>query len=284
MAGKGRSSVSERAVTRPAPAAPSRPRRTRGEAPWRRHAVSVGTFVGVLVAWQAVIVVFRVPEYIVPSPLQVIDTLRTETGTLLKNTWPTLIETILGFLVGNLVAVGAAVGFVHNRTFRHGVYPIAVTVRTLPIVAISPILVLMLGNGYAPKVAIAALITFFPTLVNMADGLDAVDPQALELMRVLSASRWEVFRYLRWPTSLPYLFSALRIASTAALLGAIVGEWIGSNVGLGYLIIAATADYRTPLLYATMTVASALALLMFNLVSVVENYAVPWRQASARAE
>lgn len=279
-----RPSVSEPAITRPAPASPSRPRRAGGEVAWRRYAVSVGTFVGALVVWQAVIVAFRVPEYLVPSPLQVIDALRTDTGTLLKNTWPTLIETICGFFVGNLIAVGVAVGFVHNRTFRHGVYPIAVTVRTLPIVAISPILVLMLGNGYAPKVAIAALITFFPTLVNMADGLDAVDAQALELMRVLSASRWEVFRYLRWPTSLPYLFSALRIASTAALLGAIVGEWIGSNVGLGYLIIAATADYRTPLLYATMTVASVLALIMFNLVSVVERYAVPWRQTNARVE
>lgn len=282
--GTSRPSVSEPAITRPAPVAPSRPRRAGGEVAWRRYAVSVGTFVGVLVAWQAVIVAFRVPEYLVPSPLQVIEALRTEAGTLLKNTWPTLIETIWGFFVGNLIAIGVAVGFVHNRTFRHGVYPIAVTVRTLPIVAISPILVLMLGNGYAPKVAIAALITFFPTLVNMADGLDAIDPQALELMRVLSASRWEVFRYLRWPTSLPYLFSALRIASTAALLGAIVGEWIGSNVGLGYLIIAATADYRTPLLYATMTVASVLALIMFNLVSVVERYAVPWRLTNARVE
>lgn len=282
--GTSRSSVSEPAIRPPAPAAPPRPRRAGGEVAWRRYAVSVGTFVGVLVAWQAVIVAFRVPDYLVPSPLQVIEALRTETGTLLKNTWPTLIETICGFFVGNLIAIGVAVGFVHNRTFRHGVYPIAVTVRTLPIVAISPILVLMLGNGYAPKVAIAALITFFPTLVNMADGLDAIDPQALELMRVLSASRWEIFRYLRWPTSLPYLFSALRIASTAALLGAIVGEWIGSNVGLGYLIIAATADYRTPLLYATMTVASVLALIMFNLVSVVERYAVPWRLTNARVE
>ena len=283
MAGVGRPPVSARAVARPATAAP-RARRRRGEASWRRYAVSVGTFVGVLAAWQVIIVVFRVPDYIAPSPLQVIATLRMENGTLLKNTWPTLIETILGFAAGNLVAISAAVGFVHNRTFRHSVYPIAVTVRTLPIVAISPILVLMLGNGYAPKVAIAALITFFPTLVNMADGLAAVDQQALELMRVLSASRWEVFRYLRWPNSLPYLFSALRIASTAALLGAIVGEWIGSNTGLGYLIIAATADYRTPLLYATMTVASALALLMFNLVTVIEHYAMPWRRTNTRLE
>ncbi len=267
------------------PAATRGRRTARGaESPWRRHAIAVATMAAVIAGWQAIIVVFHVPTYIAPSPVQVAQALRTEARTLLVNTWPTLVETIAGFVLGNLVAVAAAVGFVHNRTFRHSVYPLAVTVRTLPIVAISPILVLLLGNGYAPKIAIAALITFFPTLVNMADGLDAVDAQALELMRVLSASRWEVFRYLRWPTSLPYLFSALRIASTAALLGAIVGEWIGSNAGLGYLIVAATYDYRTPLLYATMTVASVLALLLFNLVSIIEHYAVSWRATHVRPD
>lgn len=247
---------------------------------WRHSLVSIGAFLAVLAAWQGIVVGFHVPVYLAPSPLMVVRALRAESHTLLVNTWPTLIETVGGFIVGNLVAIVAAVGFVHNRTFRQSVYPLAVTVRTLPIVAISPILVLLLGNGYAPKIAIAALITFFPTLVNMADGLTAVDPQALELMHVLSASRWEVFRYLRWPTSLPYLFSALRIASTASLLGAIVGEWIGSNSGLGYLIVAATYDYRTPLLYATMAVASALALAMFGAISILERYAVSWRQPS----
>lgn len=252
-------------------------------AAWGHYLVSIAAFLGALAAWQGVVVVFHVPVYLAPSPLLVARALRAESHTLLVNTWPTLIETVGGFIIGNLVAIAAAIGFVHNRTFRQSVYPLAVTVRTLPIVAISPILVLLLGNGYAPKIAIAALITFFPTLVNMADGLTAVDAQALELMHVLSASRWEVFRYLRWPTSLPYLFSALRIASTASLLGAIVGEWIGSNSGLGYLIVATTYDYRTPLLYATMAVASALALALFGAISIVERYALPWRQTSGVA-
>jgi len=280
MASTGRPSLPGGAAVGTGRATPARRRRPAdGEGLWRRYGISLGTFLGVLLLWQGIIVAFRVPVYLVPTPLQVVGSLRTDTHTLLVNTWPTLIETIAGFILGNLVAVVTAVGFVHNRAFRHGVYPLAVTVRTLPIVAISPILVLLLGNGYAPKIAIAALITFFPTLVNMADGLTAVDAQALELMRVLSASRWEVFRYLRWPTSLPYLFSALRIASTASLLGAIVGEWIGSNSGLGYLIVAATYDYRTPLLYATMTVASLVALVLFNAISIIEHYAVPWRAA-----
>ncbi|HEV2281296.1 MAG TPA: ABC transporter permease, partial [bacterium] len=241
-------------------------------------ALSLTGILAVLALWQAVMMVFKVPHYIAATPLEVVDALRAQPVILASNAWPTIVETIGGFVAGNVVAVLIATGFVHNRTFRHTVYPLAVTVRTLPIVAISPILVLLLGNGYAPKIAIAALITFFPTLVNMVDGLNAVDAQAQELMHVLSATKWEVFRYLRWPTSLPYLFSALRIASTASLLGAIVAEWIGSNKGLGYLILAATYDYRTPLLYATMAVASALALALFGLISVLENYFVPWRR------
>jgi NitT/TauT family transport system permease protein len=244
----------------------------------RRIALSLTGILAVLALWQAVMVVFKVPHYIAATPLEVVGALRAQPVILASNAWPTIVETIGGFVAGNVIAVLIAIGFVHNRTFQHTVYPLAVTVRTLPIVAISPILVLLLGNGYAPKIAIAALITFFPTLVNMVDGLNAVDAQAQELMHVLSATRWEVFRHVRWPTSLPYLFSALRIASTASLLGAIVAEWIGSNKGLGYLILASTYDYRTPLLYATMAVASAIALALFGLISVLENYFVPWRR------
>jgi NitT/TauT family transport system permease protein len=270
--------------TAPGSAVPLRVAGRRREAPWRRYLISIGSFLAFLVLWHAVIVLLKVPQFIAPSPLQVVETLRAQRGLLIDNAWPTLLETLAGFLLGNLIAMVIAVGFVHNRVFRQSVYPLAVTLRTLPIVAISPIIVLMLGLGFSSKVAIAALITFFPTLVNMADGLDAVDAQALELMHVLSASRWEVFRHLRWPTSLPYLFSALRIATTASLLGAVIAEWIGSNRGLGYLILAATYDYRTPLLYATMAVASALALGLFALVSIVERYAIPWRQTSGPGE
>ena len=268
--------VVARAVPAAAAAVPAGSRE-RDSALWRT-ALSLLGILAVLALWQAVMVVFKVPRYIAASPLEVIAALRAQPVILATNAWPTIVETIGGFVVGNVIAVLIAIGFVHNRTFQHTVYPLAVTVRTLPIVAISPILVLLLGNGYAPKIAIAALITFFPTLVNMVDGLNAVDAQAQELMHVLSATKWEVFRYLRWPTSLPYLFSALRIASTASLLGAIVAEWIGSNKGLGYLILAATYDYRTPLLYATMAVASALALALFGSISVLEHYFVPWRR------
>ena len=235
----------------------------------------IAVLVGV---WDLAIRVFQVPPYMIPTPGSVWQALVKERARLADNAVPTILESLGGFALGNLVAIAAAVAFVYNKTLERALYPVAVAVRTLPIVAIAPILVLMLGNGYAPKVAIAALITFFPTLVNMVEGLESADPQALELMHVLSASKTEVFRYVRWPSSLPYLFSAMRIASTSSVLGALVAEWIGTNKGLGYLIVLTTYDFRTALLYAAMVVTSAIALAFFFLVSILEWLLVRWER------
>ena len=235
--------------------------------------------IGVLViVWDALIRVLDIPAYVIPSPASVGQALVKERARLVDNAIPTIMESLGGFALGNLVAIATAIAFVYNKALERALYPVAVAVRTLPIVAIAPILVLMLGNGYAPKVAIAALITFFPTLVNMVEGLESADPQAMELMHVLSASKAEVFRYVRWPSSLPYLFSAMRIASTSSVLGALVAEWIGTNKGLGYLIVLTTYDFRTALLYAAMVVTSAIALAFFFLVSILEWFLVRWER------
>jgi len=199
-------------------------------------------------------------------------------GTWWTHTSTTLVESLLGFALG--FAVASVLGYIlaHAPVIEHFVSPYIAASQALPVVAIAPIFVLMLGNGYSPKIAIAALITFFPTLVNMVEGLESADPQALELMHVLSASRTEVFRYVRWPSSLPYLFSAMRIASTSSVLGALVAEWIGTNTGLGYLIVLTTYDFRTALLYAAMVVTSAIALAFFFMVSTLEWLLVRWER------
>ncbi len=244
----------------------------------RRLGLPLVVAAALIVLWDVVVRVFAIPAFVIPTPLSVWQALVKDHAMLLDNAVPTIVESLGGFLLGNVVAIAAAIAFVHSRTLERALYPVAVGVRTLPIVAIAPILVLMLGNGYAPKIAIAALITFFPTLVNMVEGLEAADAQAMELMHVLSASRTETFRYVRWPSSLPYLFSAMRIASTSSVLGALVAEWIGTNKGLGYLIVLTTYDFRTALLYAAMAVTSVVALAFFFLVSVLEWLLVRWER------
>ena len=242
-----------------------------------RHAPAIIAAVGILVLWQLIVTVFGVPTYIAPSPVQVLQVFVEQGDILWLNFWPTLLEAVAGFALGNTIAVLLAVWFVHNRLAERAFYPIAVFINTIPIIAIAPILVLMLGNGYAPKIVIAALICFFPTLVNMVRGLKAVSPQMLELMRVLSASDREILWKIRLQSSLPFLFAALKIASTTCVIGAIVGEWIGSNYGLGSLIIEATYNFRAPLLYATVILGAGLAVAFFVTTTLIERRVLKWK-------
>ncbi|MGD9862015.1 MAG: ABC transporter permease [Pseudodonghicola sp.] len=239
-------------------------------------AVPVGTAVLLVALWQAGVRLFGVPTYIAPAPSDVAVTLVQEFPQLMQNFWPTFYESLLGFAVGNLAAVLIAVAFVHNRLVERAFFPIAVFINTIPILAIAPILVLIFGAGLTAKVVIAALICFFPTLVNMVRGLQSVSPQALELARILSASKAEVFWKIRLPSSLPYLFSALKIAATTCVIGAIVGEWVGADRGLGALIIDATFNFRSALLYATVFLSSGLSVLLFVAVSLAERLIVRW--------
>jgi len=249
--------------------------------PWRDRLPPIVAALGLLAAWQLGAWAFGLPIYIAPTPAQVARTLVAELPILLRNFLPTAVESLIGFLVGNTAAILVAVVFVHSKRLEAAFYPIAVFVNTIPVLAKAPILVLIFGLGMTSKVVIAAFICFFPTLANMVRGLQSVNPQSLELMRVLSASRSEVFWKLRVPSSLPFLFSALKIASTTSVLGAIVGEWIGADLGLGALIIEATHNFRSPLLYATIFVASGWAVVFFAVVSFVERRVVTWKPAEA---
>lgn len=243
----------------------------------RRRIMPAAGVLSVLALWGALVYVFDVPPFVAPSPLAVAQTLVENAGMLLANLWPTAVEAVLGFLLGNLAAIVIATVFVHKKTAEEAFFPVVVLINTIPVVAKAPILVLLLGNGMEPKIAIAALICFFPTLVNMVRGLESVDPQAMELMRVLSASPREVFFKLRLPTALPYLFSALKIAASTAVIGAIVGEWIGSTVGIGALIIQATYNFDSALLYATVIVGSSFSVMFFLVITGIERLVVRWQ-------
>lgn len=238
--------------------------------------VPIGTAVALVGLWQLGVRGFGVPAYIAPAPSDVAVTLVEKFPLLMRNFWPTFVESVAGFTVGNLAAILIAVAFVHSRNVERAFFPIAVFVNTIPILAIAPILVLIFGPGVTAKVVIAALICFFPTLVNMVRGLQSVSPQTLELARILSASKSEVFWKMRLPSSLPFLFSALKISATTSVIGAIVGEWVGADLGLGALILDATFNFNSPLLYATVLMSSGLSVLMFALVTLAERRIVRW--------
>ena len=243
----------------------------------KRRLLPIAGIVGFILFWAALVYGLHVPPFVAPSPAAVVETLVVNLPKLMENLLPTAIEAVSGFLIGNLAAIALATLFVHQKSLQEAFFPIAVLINTIPVVAKAPILVLLLGNGMEPKIAIAALICFFPTLVNMVRGLESVNPQAMELMRVLSASKTEVFFKLRLQNSLPYLFSALKIAASTAVIGAIVGEWIGSVTGIGALIIQAMYAFDSAMLYATVVVGSTFSVCFFFVISMIERLMVRWQ-------
>jgi len=242
----------------------------------RRRLMPALGIVGLLVLWWAVVVIFQVKPFIAPSPGAVLQTLYIKRDVLLANLLPTAGEALGGLLIGNLAAIGLATVFVHYRRLQEIFFPVAVMFNSIPVVAKAPILVLLMGNGVEPKIAIAALVCFFPTLVNSVRGLEAVNPQAMELMRVLSASKSEIFFKLRVFSALPFLFSALRISASMAVIGAVVGEWIGATQGIGAMIIQATYNFDSPLLYAAITMSACLSGAFFLAVVALERIVIRW--------
>lgn len=252
-------------------------RKAQARARLKRRLLPVLGVLSLIGVWALIVYVLKVPPFVAPSPQAVALTLYAKAGILWSNLVPTAIEAICGFLLGNLAAVLIATLFVHKKSAEQAFFPVVVLINTIPVVAKAPILVLLLGNGMEPKIAIAALICFFPTLVNMVRGLESVNPQALELMRVLSASQTETFFKLRLLNAIPYLFSALKIAASTAVIGAIVGEWIGSTTGIGALIIQSTYNFDSAMLYATVIVGSAFSVAFFLLLSLIERLVVRWQ-------
>ena len=247
---------------------------------WRRRAMPALGIVGLIALWWAVVAIFQVKPFIAPSPWAVLQTLYVKRDVLLANLLPTAGEAFGGFLLGNLVAIAVATLFVHNRRLQEIFFPVVVMFNSIPVVAKAPILVLLMGNGVEPKIAIAALVCFFPTLVNSVRGLEAVNPQAMELMRVLSASRREIFFKLRVFSALPFLFSALRIAASMSVIGAVVGEWIGATQGIGAMIIQATYNFDSALLYAAIVMSAALSGSFFLAIVALERAIIRWQPES----
>jgi len=237
----------------------------------RRIVPPLVIIVAVLAAWEAAGRWGGLADYVLPTPTRIFTAFITNIPLFARHVPITAFEAALGFVIGNTAAILLAIAFVHSTTVERGVYPMAVALRSVPFVALAPILVIWLGNGLAPKVVIAAMVSFFPTLVNMVRGLRSIDPEALELMQTLSATRWQVLWKLRWPSAMPFLFSALKISAAATVLGAVVAEWIGSDLGLGYVVVMTTYEFRIPLLWASIAVTSTMAMLLFGLVILAEH-------------
>jgi putative hydroxymethylpyrimidine transport system permease protein len=242
----------------------------------RKYLSAVALIVALLVAWELIVRLGHVPEYLLPAPTQILADLKTDWVILWPAMLVTLKEVLIGFVIATVAGVGLAVVLHLYGPLRRAVYPILIGSQTIPIVVLAPILVILLGYGILPKLVIVALICFFPIVVNGIDGLRAVDEDFIRMMYTLDATRWGIFRRVEFPGALPSFFSGMRIAATFAAIGAVFGEWSGSNAGLGYVMLEATPNLLTARIFAAILMLTVISLVLFGLVSLLERIAVPW--------
>ena len=242
----------------------------------RKYLSAVALTLALLVAWELIVRLGHVPEYLLPAPTQILADLKTDWVILWPAMLVTLKEVVLGFVIATVAGVGLAVVLHLYGPLRRAVYPILIGSQTIPIVVLAPILVILFGYGILPKLVIVALICFFPIVVNGIDGLRSVDDDFIRMMYTLDATRWGIFRRVEFPGALPSFFSGMRIAATFAAIGAVFGEWSGSNAGLGYVMLEATPNLLTTRIFAAILMLTVISLVLFGLVSLLERIAVPW--------
>lgn len=256
---------------------------TKGTTRLRRVVLPALLLAGLLGLWQlaastgALKDALNLQSFLVPSPLEVAESLWDNRTLLAENAWVTLREMVFGILAAVVVGVGFAVVMHRWRVMRDAAYPLIVASQTIPVVVISPILVTWFGYGITPKVVIIALVCFFPLTINALDGLRAVEPEALKMMRSLEASRWQLFQRVEAPTALPHVFTGAKIAVVIAPIGAVFAEWAGSSAELGHLIQSDTANFEVARQFATVAVLSAMALALMGLTVLAERRVVRWR-------
>lgn len=234
-----------------------------------------------LTVWEVWVRARDVKEYLVPAPSAVLAALAEEPGRYVEAAFLSLQAALGGLALASLGAFILAVVMAHSRMFERALYPPALALKVTPIVAVAPLFTIWFGFGLAPKVLIAAMITFFPMLVNTVVGLRSVDPRAHDFLRALNASRWQVFWRLRVPSSLPYVFAGLRISVPLSLIGAVVAEFLSGSAGMGQLILIANGDFDTPALFGAVFVLAAMGITLTASVAVVERRVLFWHDSSS---
>ena len=232
--------------------------------------------------WDVLANLLNIQDFLVPSPSQIGQALWEDRSLLADNAWVTLKEVVFGFALAVVVGLAFAVAMHLSETVRRAFYPLIVASQTVPVIAIAPILVVWFGFGIGPKLAIIALVCFFPITVNALDGLRSVDPDQVKMMRTLDADRWQILRRVEAPSALPFAFSGAKIAVAVAVIGAVFGEWVGSDSGLGHLILQAQAQLLTARVFAAIVVLSAMAMALFGLLALAERRWVDWNQTETK--
>jgi len=238
--------------------------------------VPAATLVVALLLWEGATRAFHIPRFIMPAPSAILGEGWAWRYRFVEHSWVTLYETLGGFALSMLIGVPLAVLIVYSPFLRGAIYPLIVLAQSVPKIAIAPVLLLVLGYGEMPKMVVAFLVAFFPIVVDTATGLAATPPELLDLSRSYRASAFKTFLKVRLPMALPFVFAGAKVAITLAVIGAVVGEFVGSDKGLGYVILSSTSYWKTEVAFSAMILLSLMAIVLFAAVSLIERVACPW--------
>lgn len=249
-----------------------------------RFVRGIVTFVGLMALWHVAYEVVGRQPYLLPSPWQTAQVLVARADLIVQHAWVTGLEIILGLTAGTVLGSLSAIALASFRPARQWLMPVLVVSQAIPVFAIAPLLVLWLGYGMGSKVAMATLIIYFPVTAALFDGLRRTAPGWLDLAKVMGGNRWRTLRYVRIPAALPAFASGLRVATAVAPIGAIVGEWVGSAAGLGYLMLHANARMQVDLMFAALFVLAVFAVALYAVVDALLRRALPWQPESIPTE
>jgi NitT/TauT family transport system permease protein len=240
---------------------------------------SLMPIIGILVfltIWEVAVITLDIKSYLLPAPTEIFQTMTDRYPTLIEHGIITAYEMIIGYILAIVIGVPLAIFITASPTFDRFITPILLFFQTVPKIAIAPLFLIWFGFGMAPKVWVAFLISFFPIVIDTAVGLRSISPDMIDLARSMGATQRQIFIRFRIPTSLPYLFSGLKVAATLAVVGAVVGEFVGADRGLGYLLLVANSNLQTALVFATLVVLTMLGLVLFYIIEVLEHFLIPW--------
>ncbi len=244
-------------------------------------AISLGLLLGFLALWEGIVQGFHLPRYILPPPSRILGEAVMHLPRYGPHILTTLGEMLLGIALAYAVALPLALIMVRFPLVERALFPLLIGSQAVPVFALAPLLVLWFGYGIPSKVAMASLIVFFPVVVNTRDGLRAADPDLVALLKSMGASEAQIFRKVRVYAALPYLFSGTRIAVSVSTIGAVIGEWVGSTRGLGYLMLHANAQLRVDVVFVAILYLTILGVGLFYLVSAIERWVLPWYRPSS---
>jgi len=242
----------------------------------RQYFLPTLTFIIILLLWQLIVTWFHIEQWIIPTPLKIIDSFWQSRSLIFYHMIPTVLEALIGLFCATILGIFIAILMERSDVVKKIIYPFLIISQTVPFITLAPLLTLWFGFGLLPKIIIIILVCFFPITISLFDGLSSVDPKTIKLLTSMGATRGQILKWVKWPSSLPTFFSGLKIAGAYAVLGAVISEWVGSDRGLGILLTRSAKSYLVDRVFATVGIITILSIIVILAIEGITRITIPW--------